>query len=279
MKINFISGLPRSGSTLLTALLKQNPKFHASISSPVFELFWAAETAMGRDRETSVFISDKTRIDILKGLFDSYYKDNPAEVIFDTSRMWCARVPVLASLFPEAKFICCVREVGWIIDSFERLYRKNGQVPSALYNWNTNGTVWSRAKLLTEPEGVVGYSYNAVQEAIATEEALNRVMVLDYEDLCIDPVGAIDYIYQFINEDKFEHDFENFHFSTPEFDKFLGAENLHTVNGPVFWKPRSTILPLPLFYDVNKNNFWRTNRIIPEFMPEPIVEELSEEAA
>jgi hypothetical protein len=31
--IHFISGLPRSGSTLLAAILRQNPHFHATISS------------------------------------------------------------------------------------------------------------------------------------------------------------------------------------------------------------------------------------------------------
>ena len=31
----FISGLPRSGSTLLSSILKQNPDFYADISSPV----------------------------------------------------------------------------------------------------------------------------------------------------------------------------------------------------------------------------------------------------
>ncbi|MGI4764644.1 MAG: sulfotransferase, partial [Janthinobacterium lividum] len=33
--MHFISGLPRSGSTLLAALLRQNPTVHAHISSPV----------------------------------------------------------------------------------------------------------------------------------------------------------------------------------------------------------------------------------------------------
>ena len=41
---HFISGLPRSGSTLLSALLRQNPSFHADISSPVallMETLWS----------------------------------------------------------------------------------------------------------------------------------------------------------------------------------------------------------------------------------------------
>ncbi|HIM20494.1 MAG TPA: hypothetical protein EYM28_07835, partial [Rhodospirillales bacterium] len=37
-KFHFIAGLPRSGSTLFSALLRQNPDFYADISSPVMGL-------------------------------------------------------------------------------------------------------------------------------------------------------------------------------------------------------------------------------------------------
>ena len=37
--IHFISGLPRAGSTLLAALLRQNPRFHAGMTSPVGAIF------------------------------------------------------------------------------------------------------------------------------------------------------------------------------------------------------------------------------------------------
>ena len=40
MKFYFDCGLPRSGSTLLTALLNQNPNIHAGTLSPVFELMY-----------------------------------------------------------------------------------------------------------------------------------------------------------------------------------------------------------------------------------------------
>ena len=40
-RIHFISGLPRSGSTLLAALLRQNPRFHADMSGPMAGLFGA----------------------------------------------------------------------------------------------------------------------------------------------------------------------------------------------------------------------------------------------
>ena len=54
--IHFISGLPRSGSTLLAGILRQNPRFHAGMTSPVGSMYMALETSMSRRNETAVFI-------------------------------------------------------------------------------------------------------------------------------------------------------------------------------------------------------------------------------
>jgi len=37
--IHFIAGLPRSGSTLLAGILRQNPRFHAAMTSPVGAMY------------------------------------------------------------------------------------------------------------------------------------------------------------------------------------------------------------------------------------------------
>ena len=46
--IHFIAGLPRSGSTLLAGILRQNPRFQAGMTSPVGTMFMALQTAMSR---------------------------------------------------------------------------------------------------------------------------------------------------------------------------------------------------------------------------------------
>ena len=53
---HFISGLPRSGSTLTSALLRQNPRFQAGISSPVAGLFEGiiAQVSAGNEMATQV---------------------------------------------------------------------------------------------------------------------------------------------------------------------------------------------------------------------------------
>lgn len=253
--LHFISGLPRSGSTMLAAILRQNPRVCAGMTSPVSGIFKAIEDATARRAEGSVFVSDDQRDALLKGVFDSYYS-HAGDVVFDTSRMWCARTAVLARLFPKSKFIVMVRELQWIADSFERLYRKNGQSPSGIYGWDTSGTVWTRTTALTQSSGVIGYAYDALREAYYSEHK-KRLLLIDYETLCKSPANEIGRIYKFIAEPVFEHDFEDVEYEAGEFDARLGAKNLHTVTGRVKWSPRETILPPTLFSRYIADNFWR----------------------
>ena len=62
-KLHFISGLPRSGSTLLAGILRQNPRFHAAMTGPVGSLFGALLNAMGPQNETALFLSEEQKRD------------------------------------------------------------------------------------------------------------------------------------------------------------------------------------------------------------------------
>src|SRR3981189_911567 len=94
--IHFIWGLPRSGSTLLAGILRQNPRFHAGMTSPVGTMYMALESAMSRRNETAVFIDEAQRKSVLKGLFANYYETiHPAKTVFDTNRLWCTKLPAL----------------------------------------------------------------------------------------------------------------------------------------------------------------------------------------
>ena len=74
---HFISGLPRSGSTMLAAILRQNPRFHAGMSSPVASLFEGMVGQVSAGSELSSMVSTDQRRRLLKGLFDSYYGERP----------------------------------------------------------------------------------------------------------------------------------------------------------------------------------------------------------
>ena len=66
-RLHFISGLPRSGSTLLASLLRQNPRFSSGMSSPVYALFRSMLHETSARNEGSVFIDDTIRKRLLTG--------------------------------------------------------------------------------------------------------------------------------------------------------------------------------------------------------------------
>lgn len=257
---HFISGLPRSGSTLLAALLRQNARCHAHMSSPLAGMVDALLGEMSGRNEFSVFLSDEQRRRALRGLFDAYYGDEfAADVVFDTNRIWCTRLPVLSELFPNLKIIACVRQLPWIIDSLERAVQNSALHPSVLFNFQSGGTVYHRAETLANGDGLVGFSYNALKEAFYGAHA-RHLMLLQYETLVRDPARAMAAVYDFIGEPPFSHDFDNVQFDAGIFDARSGMHGLHAIGRKVEARERATVLPPDLFRRFENDAFWLDER-------------------
>lgn len=261
-QFHFISGLPRSGSTLLSAILGQNPRFHAGMSGPMAGMFGALLGEMSARSEYSVFINDAQRQRVLRGLFDSYYADCPAEVIVDTSRAWCARLPALSQLFPTGKVIACVRHVPWIVDSIERLIQKNAFSPSSIFNYTPGGTVYTRANGIAGADGMLGYAYDALKEACYGAHA-DRLLLVQYETLTTEPAKALAAIYHFLGEPAFKHDFKHVDYDARAFDAKAGTPGLHDVRPAVAAIERATLLPPDLFQRFANDAFWRDPKVSP----------------
>lgn len=258
MKIHFISGLPRAGSTLLAGILRQNPRFLAAMSGPVAGLVTVLLNAMGPQNETAVFLDEKRKAAILEAVIEAYYRREAGrEVVFDTNRAWCARLPLLRTLFPEARTICCVRNVAWVLDSFERLVRRNALSPSRLFSSpEERQTVYSRVEALAHRDRVVGFAWSALKEAYYGEHSA-ALLLVEYELLARHPKRTLELIYGFLGEPWFEHDFEAVEYDEPEFDRQLGAPGLHSVKRKVEYVERPTVLPPDLFERYSALSFWR----------------------
>ncbi len=256
-KFHFISGLPRSGSTMLAALLRQNPRFHAGMSGPVASLFEGVVAQVSAGSELSSMVNEEQRARLLKGLFDSYYADRAEAVIFDTNRAWTAKMPALMTLFPEAKLICCVRDIAWIMDSMERQFRSNAFEHTRLFNNpGERATVYTRVEALAHANRLVGFPYHALREACWGEHA-EQLVIVDYDLMVARPQEVIGLIYQFLGEEPFDHDFDAVAYDAPDFDSQLGVRGLHTVHAQVAPRPRQTILPPDLFQKFSNMAFWR----------------------
>jgi sulfotransferase len=254
--IHFISGLPRAGSTLLAGILRQNPRFHAGMTSGVGSLMLALLGEMSQRNEFGVFFNNEQRKEILRGVILGYYKDVHAKkMVFDTNRFWCSRMSLVAGLFPNAKVIAMVRHLPWIMDSVEQLMRRNTFETSRIFNYDPGGTVYSRVEALSSGAGLVGFAWNALKEAYYSDEA-DRLMLIKYETLTREPEKAVNAIYDFVGEQPFKHDFDNVQYSEPEFDARLGTPGLHDVSRRVTPTERQSILPPDLFRRYENDSFW-----------------------
>ena len=258
-RYHFITGLPRAGSTLLSALLLQNPRFHAGMTSPVGGLFRGMLNQLGAGSEFGPVVTTDQRRRLARGLFDSYYADQTGskDVIFDTNRMWSAQMPALMDLFPGAKLIACVRNVAWVMDSIERRYRANPYEITRLFNDDTErNTVYSRVDTLAQRNRMVGYPWTALKEAFYGEHA-ESLLVVDYDLLAQAPHKVLPLIYQFLGEPEYARNFEQVKYDAPDFDEALGLHGLHKVRARVALEPRQTILPPDLFEQYSQLSFWQ----------------------
>ncbi|MEP3480790.1 MAG: sulfotransferase [Fuerstiella sp.] len=254
---HFIAGLPRSGSTLLSGILRQNPRFHAAMSSPVASLFEGVISQVSAGTEMASMVSQEQRCRILKGLFDSYYADFQKPVIFDTNRAWTASLSALMTLFPESKIVCTVRNVAWVMDSLERQFRNNAFEHTRLFNSAAErSTVYTRVEALAGANRLVGFPWHAVREACYSELA-ERIVLVEYELMTQRPTEVFKLIYEFLEEEPFEHNFDAVEYDAPEFDNQLGIDGLHRVHPKVAPRPRKTILPPDLFERYTNLSFWR----------------------
>lgn len=260
-RYHFISGLPRSGSTLLSAILKQNPRFTANISDPlhgyVKSITQITNTAAGM--EAMVDLDKRRRL--MHGLFDSYYS-GAREVCFNTNRAWSAETALLKDLYPDFRIIVCLRDIPWVLDSFEQLNVKNPHTIKPLYHHQDLGNVYDRTHMLmgNVPNftGYVSGPLANVRHSMFCGER-DQILYVEYEHLVKNTSTVIRQIYDFLGEPHYEHDFNNVEDSYDEFDTQAKISGLHTVRRKISWIERRSVLPDDLWRQYEQSTFWKYN--------------------
>ncbi len=242
-----MSGLPQAGSTLLSALLQQNPRFRIASSSPLGALFSSNLEQMTGGLEGNSCITRSQRDRLLRGLFSSYFADRPEKrVVFDNNRVWASQLPVLRALFPQTKLIACVRDMAWVMDSIERLYHANPESNARLFKSpQTTESVYSRVRALARPDHLVGASWSAIKDAFYGKQS-SALLVVDYEVLTASPDEVLPLIYDFLDEPWFTgHDFSQ-------------LSRAELMNDAVFpFDFDESVLPPELFEQYSAMNFWQ----------------------
>jgi sulfotransferase len=226
-KIFFLAGLPRSGNTILTSILNQNPDVCCTPNSITLEIF----KDLFLLKNTDVFMNypdHKSLDNVLDGVFNSYYKDWNYKYIIDRGPAGTdgnLRL-VKKHLNPNIKIIFLVRPilevlaswVDWANKTPNNYIRKLGSPTQACHN-------------LMGPNGQIVKELNCMQNLLKPENK-HHVHFVNYDEIVDKPKKTIDDIYRFLGIPKFKHRFKNFkqiEVNGLKYDDNIFGKGMHTI--------------------------------------------------
>lgn len=234
--VHFISGMPRSGSTLLCNILAQNPQFHATATSGILDIIFSIRNQWDELIEFKAAPNPEAKKRVLQAILNAYYADVEKPVVLDKSRGWLAYIEMAEMILGESpKILVPARDIRDILSSFEKLWRKSAdttqfqQERDNYFKWQT---VEGRCEVWTSQEQTVGLAYNRIKDALARGHK-DKMHFVRYEDLTTHPERTLRKIYEFLQEEPFDHDFNNVEQVTWENDAIHGIKDLHTIRPKV----------------------------------------------
>ena len=233
-KIYFINGMPRSGSTLLSNILAQNPKFHVTPTSGLSELIFGVHQFWKTNPIIKASETSKKQLSIIENLFQSYHQDTDRPIVFNKSRGWAPRIELVEnSLGQPIKILTTTRKITNILASMEKLYRKEiKNIDSPMEINHQMQTLEGRLSVWTAQEGLVGSTFNSIRDSVMRGHR-KKFHFIDFEKLTTQPELALKYVYDFLDEEYYEHDFNNVQQYTKENDAEHGFSDLHTIRSKV----------------------------------------------
>jgi sulfotransferase len=258
---HFISGLPRSGSTLLCNILCQNPKFHATSTSGVIDLVMGIRNTWDKIEEFKANPNNPARKRVMGGIFETFYADIGKKVVFDKSRGWLSFIETLEHILGrEVKILVPVRDIRDVISSFEKIWRrdsKDRRIPQEESNFLQFQTIEGRTNVWLSESQPLGISYNRIKDA-KKRGFEKRMHLIDFDDLTANPEEALMKAYDFLEEPYFKHDFNEVKQITKEDDSVYGFNDLHTIRTKVApMKPQWPSILGKDFEHLSSMNFWK----------------------
>jgi sulfotransferase len=220
-QIVLLAGLPRTGSTLLTNILVQNPNFHVEGNSGLCQIMWDAKVSCEVSALEQLVASgrkDKIQSDVIGNIVSSYYNEVKGKTIIDKCRPWVSQPNIEMArsyISHDVKAIVMLRPVDEIVASYARVhFAKGGN--EGIYDW-----------LLADDNHVLMNSYHSVMYAI--ESGAKNHFFLTYDELTSQTQKFTRRLYDFIGQDYFVHNIRKIEQVITENDEDNNMVGMHTI--------------------------------------------------
>jgi sulfotransferase len=246
----FMAGLPRSGSTLLSAILNQNPDIYVTPSADTsFLMLSLYKTSQTSESYHSGFAPEGYK-NIMAKLPDAFYEHIDKPYIIDKNRNWGTPENIeVAELFADkVKIICPVRPILEILASFVWLAEKNPDnfIDKFVSNYPVSQF---RSKNDARCDAMMAADRHIESNIFSLASSLDprhqgKFHFVAYADLVSKPEKVIQAIYEFLEIPKFEHTYDNLKWPLmPNEASVYGIPNMHTIRSKInMSKTKTSIL-------------------------------------
>ena len=265
---HFMAGLPRSGSTLLSAILNQNPRFYSGPSSPVVPTILTIEQSLNQDELFLAYPKNDFARNLIGSVLIQYYADTDKPIIFEKNRSWVSRINYIPGYFgiENPKIIYPVRDIGEILASFISMIQRNPHIVNERVNFIDQSLIQNGIPINDHNRcqaiaggGILGQSLDGLKKALSEGYRAN-IHFVEYSDLVSNTKETMEKLYDFIEEDYFDHDFDNIQNVHQENDvQIYGFTDMHEVRKSIesTATPPKEILPESVLNSIKDAEFWR----------------------
>lgn len=226
---HFLTGLPRSGSTVLSSILNQNPDVYVTPTSPMLNVAVKMQEAWREDSTVKANYFEEQINDLTKAILPAFWKHRPEPIIIDKGRGWAKNMPNASALFGrKIKAVSVERDLPSIMASWLTLIKKqkNCYVDKALMH---------RGYAVTDENRMGEMWFNMVKDCMEgsaqiRREAPDQIIIVNYDELMSEPKKTLTRIETFLELPHFDYDFDNIENDTVDDDLTAwGFEGLHTI--------------------------------------------------
>lgn len=240
-ELYFLAGLPRSGSTLLTSILYQNPTIHTEGHSALCNVMWDTQMSLENNPHLKATGREHTKADIMSMLPKAYYAQQERDIVLDKSFTWTlsGNIEMIQKyITPAPKFIVMERTIDEIVNSFLGLMERsdsNGVFDIS----NFTGTLQERREQAIRAEG--GSLHADIRAYNNAKDHSDQSMFhyVSYKDLVEKTQETIDGIYTFLGLPLFDHDLGNIENLHTEDDTVWGFKDMHTIRPVISYRGNS----------------------------------------
>jgi len=238
-RLIYVTGLPRSGSTLLCQLLGQHSRLYSpGHSSPLCQTLVGLRQGLSDDpfllsqMDLDYALVQQQLLSAFQGFMSGWYAVAPQDAVVDKNRGWMHHLELLHLVDPDCRLLVCVRELGQVWGSIEGQHHK-----TLLFDFVDHLaqlTPIDRADRLFATNGVIGEplrSLEAIQDRDA--ELQSRLYYVVFEDLVSNPQEVMQGIYDWLGLPSVDFDPQNLSVHPTESDSHYRYKYPHHIRSAV----------------------------------------------